>query len=85
MLSEPVMLWGGPQKGRDLLLALGSEFVMMLQKKNFRTHQGRDQESLLVKQSKERIVTTHVWCGHIITDAMRAFICPRVSVPFSGI
>jgi hypothetical protein len=49
---------GGLQKGRSLCLALGYQ-VCDVTKKNFRTHQGRDQESSLVKQSKGNIEIVH--------------------------
>jgi hypothetical protein len=40
--------------GRGLHLALGYHIRDVVSKKDFRTHGDRDQESLLVKQSKER-------------------------------
>jgi hypothetical protein len=55
---------------------LDTKFVTLLQKKNFRTHGIRDQESLLVKHSKgkiERQFTTQTWVwAHLVTDAMSA-------------
>jgi hypothetical protein len=38
---------------------LGNEFVVVSPKRNFRTYQGRDQESLLVKQSKGKMKLVH--------------------------
>jgi hypothetical protein len=34
---------------------LGTEFVISAHKKNFRTHRGRDKESLLVRKNKGKI------------------------------
>jgi hypothetical protein len=42
---------------------LGTKFTL-LQKKNFRTHQGRNQESLLAKKSKGERHSAHR-CRHI--------------------
>jgi hypothetical protein len=89
MLPEPVILQGGClQKGEDLHLALGCR-VHDVAKNNFRTLQGRDQESLLVKQSKgkvEREYTTQTWVWtHQKTGATSAltsevFMAKRKSV-----
>jgi hypothetical protein len=57
-VTGTVRLWGGLQKGGSFYLALGDQDHDIVTKKNFRTHQGRDQESLLVKQCKERTVYT---------------------------
>jgi hypothetical protein len=54
MLPEPPTLQGGDlQEGGGLHLALGYR-VHNVTKKNFKTHQSGDLESLLVKQSKGR-------------------------------
>jgi hypothetical protein len=52
LLTEQAMLQGG--KGKVLLLALGDPLCVVAER-NFRTHQSRDQGSLLVKQSKGKI------------------------------
>jgi hypothetical protein len=56
MLPEPVTLQeGGLQKGGGLSLALGYWVYDVVTEKNFRTHRGRDQECLLVKQSEGKM------------------------------
>jgi hypothetical protein len=47
------------KKDKASAWALSTEF-MMSQKKNFRTHQGKDQESLLVSKAKEKYGCRHI-------------------------
>jgi hypothetical protein len=44
------------QKGGSLCLALGHQVCDIVTKQNFCIHQGKGEESLLAKQSKERLV-----------------------------
>jgi hypothetical protein len=65
---------GSPHGRRPLHMDLGYQVHDVVTKKNFRTHQGRDQENVLVKQSKDRkIVHTQTRVRtHLITSAMSA-------------
>jgi hypothetical protein len=50
--------WGSKEVSkREKGSALGTEFLMLLWKKNFKAYLGGDQESLLVKQSEGKIET----------------------------
>jgi hypothetical protein len=65
LLLELVRLQGVLQKGGDLQNGnwpLGTRFVMS-QKKKFRTHQDRAQQSLLVKQNKGKDSPTQTGAG----------------------
>jgi hypothetical protein len=79
LLPEPVTLQGGGlQKRGGLHLALWYQVHDVLTKNNFRIHQGRDQESLLVRKSKgkiERQCATQTWMwSHLVTGAMSVLI-----------
>jgi hypothetical protein len=77
LLPESVALHGGDlQKGGGLCWPLGTEFMMLLQKRILGHIEGRDQENLLVKQSKgktETQCTTQTWVWTcLITGATSA-------------
>jgi hypothetical protein len=46
LLPEPAMLQEGLKREGTTVLLLGIKFVMLLQKRNFSRHWGRDQECL---------------------------------------
>jgi hypothetical protein len=79
MSLEVMMLQGGVSKRKDTLAwLLGTEFVMLLQKEIFRTHLGRDQESLLVEQSRDRKIVYSPDMG-VGTSDKRCHECSNIS------